>query len=77
MDALEDATQRRIVEKLDEIVTDRWRDPPAYVEPLSGVPHGKIRVGDYRLGALADRDRSVLIVYEIEHRSGAYEPGDD
>jgi mRNA-degrading endonuclease RelE of RelBE toxin-antitoxin system len=58
-------------------VTDEWRDPPEYVEPLSGVPHGKIRIGDFRLGADADRDREVVVIYDIEHRSGAYRPGDD
>jgi len=74
---LETAVQRRIASKLDEIVTDEWRDPPAYIEPLSGQPHGKIRIGDFRLGALADRERNTVVVYDIEHRSGAYRPGDD
>jgi len=58
-------------------VTDEWLDLPEYVEPLSGVPHGKIRIGDFRLGAAADRDREVVVIYDIEHRSGAYRPGDD
>ena len=58
-------------------MTDEWRDPPEYIEPLSGVPHGKIRIGDFRLGASAERDRKVVVIYDIEHRSGAYRPGDD
>ena len=33
--------QQRIVSKLDDIVTDEWRDPPEYIEPLSGVPTGR------------------------------------
>ncbi|SMO84991.1 type II toxin-antitoxin system RelE family toxin [Halorubrum cibi] len=74
---LDPAIQQRIVSKLDEIVTDEWREPPAYVEPLSGVPHGKIRIGDFRLGAAADRENETLLIYDIEHRSGAYRPGDD
>jgi mRNA-degrading endonuclease RelE of RelBE toxin-antitoxin system len=74
---LDGTIQRRIVSKLDDIVTDEWRDPPEYIEPLSGVPHGKIRIGDFRLGAAADRDRGVVVIYDIEHRSGAYRPGDD
>jgi len=74
---LDTPIQRRIVSKLDEIVTDEWRDPPAYIEPLSGVPHGKIRIGDFRLGADADRESKTLRIYDIEHRSGAYRPGDD
>ena len=76
-EGLDTTIQRRIVSKLDEIVTDKWRDPPEYIEPLSGVPHGKIRIGDFRLGASADRDRRTAVVYDIEHRSGAYRPGDD
>ena len=69
--------QDRIVTKLDEIVTDEWREPHEHVEPLSGQPHGKIRVGDYRLGSNADRETNTLVVYDIEHRAGAYKPGDD
>lgn len=74
---LDGDTQQRIVSKLDDIVTDEWRDPPDYVEPLAGQPHGKIRVGSYRLGALADRGTETLVIYDIEHRSGAYKAGDD
>jgi len=29
--------QERIVLKLDEIVTDQWRDPSDYLEPLTGA----------------------------------------
>jgi mRNA-degrading endonuclease RelE of RelBE toxin-antitoxin system len=74
---LETPVQARIVTKLDEIVDDGWREPYEYIEPLSGMPHGKIRVGDFRLGADADRERKTVVVYDIEHRSGAYKPGDD
>jgi mRNA interferase RelE/StbE len=76
-DDLEAPIQNRIVAKLDEIVTDEWRDPHEYIEPLSGMPHGKVRVGDFRLGATADRETKTVIIYDIEHRSGAYKPGDD
>ncbi|AQL41732.1 toxin [Halorientalis sp. IM1011] len=76
-EGLETDTQRRIVSKLDEIVSDEWRTPDEYVEPLTGAPHGKIRVGDHRLGARTDRETETLLIFSIEHRSGAYEPGDD
>ncbi len=69
--------QNRIVTKLDEIVDDEWREPYEYIEPLSRLPHGKIWVGDFRLGADADREQKTVVVYDIEHRSGAYKPGDD
>ena len=74
---LDTPVQTRIVTKLDEIVDDEWREPYEYIEPLSGMPHGKIRVGDFRLGADGDREIKTVIVYDIEHRSGAYKPGDD
>jgi len=74
---LDGDVQERIVSKLDDIVADEWRDPPDYVEPLAGQPHGKVRVGSYRLGALADREAGSLVVYDIEHRSGAYTADDD
>jgi len=74
---LESHIQSRIADKLDEIVTDEWREPYEHIEPLSGMPHGKIRVGDFRLVASADRERKTIVIYDIEHRSGAYKPGDD
>jgi len=69
--------QERIVSKLDEIVTDQWRDPSDYLEPLTGVPHSKLRIGAFRLGCKAVQADQMLWVYAIEKRSGAYKPGDD
>ncbi|UWG51829.1 Cytotoxic translational repressor of toxin-antitoxin stability system [Halalkaliarchaeum sp. AArc-CO] len=76
-EALDGRVQERIVSKLDAIVSDEWREPYEYIEPLTGLPHGKIRIGDFRLGAAADRERKTIVIYDIEHRSGAYRPGDD
>lgn len=75
-DNLEKPIQERIATKLDEIVSNRWRALDEYIEPLSGVPHGKIRFGAYRLGVHADDERHTLVVYDIEHRSGAYDDDD-
>ena len=69
--------QERIVSKLDEIVTDQWRDPSDYLEPLTGVPHSKLRIGAFRLGCEAHHDDRLLWVYTIEKRSSAYKPGND
>lgn len=74
---LESYEQDRIISKLDEIVTDEWRDPDEYVEPLAGVPHDKLRIGVFRLGCRVDHEQIRLAVYEIEKRPGAYRPGDD
>lgn len=76
-DDLETHAQDRITDKLDEIVNDQWRDPDDYLKPLSGVPHSKLRIGQFRLGAEVDHDQQVLDIYTIEHRGSAYKPGDD
>jgi mRNA-degrading endonuclease RelE of RelBE toxin-antitoxin system len=50
-DSLDAHGQDRITDKLDEIVNDQWRTPSDYLEPLTGVPHSKLRIGQFRLGA--------------------------
>lgn len=50
-DDLDKHAQDRITDKLDEIVTDQWRDPDDYLEPLTGAPYSKLRIGQFRLGA--------------------------
>jgi hypothetical protein len=42
-DSLDKYGRERIASKLDEIVTDEWRDPPAHLEPLQGAPNQKLR----------------------------------
>jgi mRNA-degrading endonuclease RelE of RelBE toxin-antitoxin system len=69
--------RERLVSKLDEIVGDPWRDPGEYLEPLTGAPHSKLRIGAFRLGCEADQTAHLLWVYTIEKRPGAYSPGDD
>ena len=49
LDGLSPADQDRILDKLDEIVSSPWRDPPGYGEPLQNSPYKKIRVGEFRL----------------------------
>jgi len=69
--------QDRFVSKLDEVVESEWRDPDEFLEPLTGGPFSKLRVGQYRLACILDRSESVLEVHRIEHRSGAYTADDD
>ena len=76
-DNLDAHARDRITDKLDEIVTDQWRDPDDYLEPLTGTPHSKLRIGQFRLGADCDHSNRILDIYTIEKRSGAYTPGDD
>uniref|UniRef100_UPI00351F2E0A type II toxin-antitoxin system RelE family toxin n=1 Tax=Halobacterium hubeiense TaxID=1407499 RepID=UPI00351F2E0A len=68
--------QDRIVSKLDEIVDDPWREPSDYLEPLTGGPFEKLRVGQYRLACILDHDELALEIHRIEHRSGAYTADD-
>lgn len=71
-------TPRTVVtDKLDEIVADQWRDTDDYLEPLTGAPYSKLRIGQFRLGAECDHDEKMLDIYTIEHRSGAYKADDD
>ena len=75
-DQLDAETQQRIVTKLDEIVDSEWRDPGDYLEPLTGGPFQKLRVGGYRLGCRLLTDEQLLRVESIRKREGAYSDDD-
>jgi len=68
--------QDRIVSKLEEVVAGEWREPSEYLEPLTGGPFEKLRVGQFRLACTLDREAHVLEVHRIEHRQGAYTADD-
>lgn len=71
-ESLDAHVQDCIVSKLDEIVSSEWRDPDDFLEPVAGGPFSKLRIGQYRLACVLDRDDHVLEVHRIEHRSGTY-----
>lgn len=77
LESLDEYAQRRITEKLDDVVTDEWREPGDYLEPLQGAPHQKLRVGPFRLGCRADPQAKVLHVLTIKKRGGNACRGDD
>jgi len=77
LDALSADDQDRILDKLDEIVSSPWRDPPEYGEPLRNSPHKKIRIGTFRLSVTFRNDDERLVVARIKHRGGAYSADDD
>lgn len=68
---LESEMQERIVSKLDEVITSEWREPGDFLEPLTGSPFHKLRVGDYRIGRRLDVRDGVLRVESIRKREGA------
>lgn len=76
-EGLETHVQDRIVSKLDEVVEAQWRDPGDHLEPLTGGPFDKLRIGQYRLACVPNREDGTLEVHRIEHRSGAYTADDD
>jgi mRNA interferase RelE/StbE len=47
--------------------------PNNNLRPLKGVPNGfRLRVGDWRVSYTLDQDASVIDVFEIAPRGGAY-----
>lgn len=68
--------QQRIIDKLDEVAGSEWRDPDDFLEPLTGSPFQKLRVGGYRLGCRLRREPKLLRVESVRKREGAYK-GDD
>lgn len=75
-EGLDPHVQDRIVSKLDEVVNSEWREPKDFLDPLTGGPFSKLRVGQYRLACALDRGGATLEVHRIEHRSGAYTADD-
>ena len=74
---LDTHVQDRVVSKLDEVVDSTWHEPKDFLEPLTGGPFWKLRVGTYRLACVLAHDASVLEIHRIEHRNGAYTADDD
>lgn len=75
--ALFPGDQDRILQKLDEIVTSPWREPPDYGEPLQNSPYKKIRIGEFRLSVTFRQSDQRLIVARIKRRGDAYTADDD
>lgn len=41
--------EQRVLDKIDAVVSDEFRDPPDFAKPLTGAkPWQSLRVGDYR-----------------------------
>lgn len=44
---------------------------------MTGAPHSRIRIGQFRLGCECDYDEKELIIFSIERRGGAYKADDE
>jgi len=60
--------QGRIVEKLDEAALD----PFAVAKKLSGVNLYSIMIGDYRVIVSIERNKLIVFVVDLGHRSKIY-----
>jgi mRNA interferase RelE/StbE len=74
---LDHETQERVASKLDEVVSSEWRDPEDFLEPVTGSPFQKLRVGGHRLGCRVNHDQQVVRVESVRKREGAYSGDDD
>ncbi|QLH81198.1 type II toxin-antitoxin system RelE family toxin [Halosimplex pelagicum] len=74
---IDPSTQDRIMDKLDEVVSSEWRDPSDFLEPLTGSPYQKLRVGGYRVGCRLHHQTKTLRVESVRKREGAYNGDDD
>lgn len=71
--ALDAATQQRVLDKLDDVVSDEFRAPPKFAKPLTGMgPWQSLRIGDYRAIVRFDSDRQIMQVGAVGHRSSIY-----
>ena len=61
-------TAKRIVEKLKSIDAD----PFSYITKLTDVDIYKLRVGNYRIKMLIEKNKLHIIVIEIGHRKNIY-----
>ncbi|WP_178915387.1 type II toxin-antitoxin system RelE/ParE family toxin [Natronomonas gomsonensis] len=62
-------------ENLDEVVGSEWREPAAFLEPLTGGPFSKLRIGQYRLACTLDNEEAVFESYRTPKRG--YTADDD
>lgn len=74
VEALDVGTQQRVLDKLDDVVSDEFRDPPEFAKPLTGIrPWQSLRIGDFRAIVRFDRDERVVQVGAVGHRSSIYD----
>jgi mRNA interferase RelE/StbE len=69
LEQLEVQDRERVLKKLAE--AREWTDHR--LDPLSGWPYHKLRIGDYRAIITWDREEDLLVVEAIGHRRNVYD----
>lgn len=65
---LDPLTRKRIIEKLEEAT----EDPFIFAKRLTGTNLYSIRVGDYRVIVSIEKNKMMILVVALGHRSGIY-----
>jgi len=74
LDALDSETQQRVLDTLDDVVSDEFRDPPEFAKPLTGLkPWQSLRIGDYRAIVRFNHEQNLMQVGAVGHRSSIYD----
>ena len=74
LEALDAETQQRVLDKFDGVVSDEFRDPPDFADRLTGAkPWQSLRIGDYPANVRFDREKRVMQVGAVGHRSSIYD----
>ncbi len=68
LEKLDKAVAKRIVEKTESIS----KDPFMFVKMLKGFNLYRLRVGDYRVIMSIERNKMIIFVLEVGHRSNVY-----
>jgi mRNA interferase RelE/StbE len=71
--SLDDETAKRVVEKLEEVVSSEFRAPPEWLETLENLDYEKLRIGEYRALIIVVRDDRTLEVHQVGHRRNIYD----
>lgn len=69
LESLDPQVADRVLKKVDEAT--EWTEHR--LEPLTGYPYYKLRIGDYRAIISWDREADVLRVEAVGHRRNVYD----
>lgn len=74
MATLDNQSQQQVLDKLDNVVNDDFRDPEDFTKSLTGLkPWRSLRIGEYRAIVLFKQEPQIMQVGAIGHRSSIYD----